>query len=95
MNFRETTLDNGLRVTAEINDAAHTAAGGFYVKAGTRDEDKALMGVSHFLEHMMFKGTERRTADDVNRAFDGIGAVHNASTSQEVTNYWAHMLPEY
>ena len=95
IEFKQITLDNGLRITAEVNDAAHTAAGGFYVKAGTRDEAEPLMGVSHFLEHMMFKGTERRTADDVNRDFDRIGAVHNASTSQEVTNYWAHVLPEY
>ena len=66
-SFHEHRLDNGLRIAAECNDAAHTAAVGFFVRGGSRDEVPALMGVSHFLEHMMFKGTARRTAEDVNR----------------------------
>jgi len=82
-------------VIAESNDAAHTGAVGFFVKAGTRDEDASVMGVSHFLEHMMFKGTARRTADDVNREFDEIGANYNAYTSHESTVYYAQVLPEY
>jgi len=53
------------------------------------------MGVSHFLEHMMFKGTARRSADDVNREFDEIGADYNAFTSHEQTVYYAHVLPEF
>jgi len=53
------------------------------------------MGVSHFLEHMMFKGTARRSADDVNREFDEIGADYNAFTSHEQTVYYAHILPEF
>ena len=53
------------------------------------------MGVSHFLEHMMFKGTQRRSADDVNREFDEIGADYNAFTSHEQTVYYAHVLPEF
>ncbi len=92
--FKHTTLENGLTIIAEVNPDAHTAAAGFFVKAGSRDEDKPLMGVSHFLEHMMFKGTRRRSAADVNRDFDNIGANYNASTSQESTIYFAHVLPE-
>ncbi|MEM0913230.1 MAG: pitrilysin family protein [Planctomycetota bacterium] len=88
------TYDNGLRLIAEHDPNAHTAAIGFFVNAGARDEDPAVMGVSHFLEHMMFKGTARRTADDVNREFDEIGANYNAFTSHEQTVYWAHVLPE-
>src|SRR5690606_29036790 len=57
--------------------------------------DKAVMGVSHFLEHMMFKGTARRTADDVNREFDELGANYNAYTSHESTVYYAQVLPEF
>ena len=53
------------------------------------------MGVSHFLEHMMFKGTARRTAEDVNREFDELGANYNAYTSHEQTVYYAHVLPEF
>ena len=92
--FRKATLPNGLTVIAECSPAAHTAAVGFFVKAGARDEPTPLMGVSHFLEHMVFKGTERRSADDVNRNFDAIGADHNAFTTGELTAFHAHVLPE-
>ncbi|MCC7191331.1 MAG: insulinase family protein [Phycisphaeraceae bacterium] len=95
LNFHHRKLSNGLTVIAETNSAAHTSAVGFFVKAGTRDEEKPLMGVSHFLEHMMFKGSARRTADDVNREFDEIGANYNAYTSQETTVYYAQVLPEF
>lgn len=93
--FHHHTLPNGLTVVAEANPSAHTAAVGFFVKTGARDEDAPVMGVSHFLEHMMFKGTQRRTADDVNREFDEIGANYNAFTSHEQTVYYAHVLPEF
>ena len=95
VQFQQTTLDNGLTIIAEVKDSAHTAACGFFVKTGTRDEPLELLGVSHFLEHMMFKGTARRTADQVNIDFDRIGANYNAATSQEATYFWAHVLPEY
>ena len=59
------------------------------------DETPEVNGVSHFLEHMAFKGTEKFTADDVNRIFDEVGAEYNASTSEEVTIFYANILPEY
>jgi predicted Zn-dependent peptidase len=93
--FHQQTLANGLTIVAETDAEAHTAAVGFFVRAGARDEDRPLMGVSHFLEHMMFKGTARRTADDVNREFDELGANYNAYTSHETTVYYAHVLPEF
>ncbi len=94
--FIKKTLSNGLTVLAEPDLSAHTSAVGFFVKAGTRDEDKKLMGVSHFLEHMMFKTTVRgRSGDDINREFDDMGANYNAYTSQETTVYYAHVLPEF
>ncbi len=93
--FRHHTLSNGLTIVAEPNPSAHTAAVGFFVKTGARDEESPVMGVSHFLEHMMFKGTQRRSADDVNREFDEIGANYNAFTSHEQTVYYAHVLPEF
>lgn len=95
IDFQHHQLLNGLTVIAEANDAAHTAAVGFFVKTGARYEDPAMMGVSHFLEHMMFKGTARRSADDVNREFDEIGANYNAFTSHEQTVYYAQTLPEF
>jgi len=93
--FHRHQFANGLTLVVEQNPHAHTAAIGFFARVGGRDEDPAIMGVSHFLEHMMFKGTARRTADDVNREFDEIGADYNAYTSQEMTVYYAQVLPEY
>lgn len=92
--FEKATLPNGLTLIAEIDPAAHTAAAGFFVRTGTRDEPRQLMGVSHFLEHMMFKGTKRRSAEDVNKAFDDMGAKANAYTSHELTAFYAGVLPE-
>src|SRR6478609_7565242 len=95
MQFHHTILDNGLHVIAELNDQARSVASGFFVKAGSRDESKDVAGVSHFLEHMIFKGTPRRDALAVNRDFDRVGAKHNAQTSEEDTFYHVTCLPEY
>ena len=95
MNFRSHTLENGLEVIAECNEGAHSQGVGFFVRTGARDETDELAGVSHFLEHMVFKGTPRRSADDVNREFDELGAHYNAFTSEESTVYYAAVLPEY
>jgi predicted Zn-dependent peptidase len=95
MQFQHATLDNGLEVIAELNDRAHSIAAGFFVKTGSRDESGELAGVSHFLEHMTFKGTARRDAVAVNRDFDKVGAKHNAQTSEEDTFYHVTCLPEY
>ena len=95
MQFRRATLDNGLEIVAEVNPAAHSLGMGFYVRTGARDESDEVAGVSHFLEHMVFKGTPRRSAEDVNREFDELGAHYNAYTSEESTVYYASVLPEY
>ncbi|MEX0728916.1 MAG: pitrilysin family protein [Planctomycetaceae bacterium] len=95
MIFNKTQLDNGLEIIAEINPSVHSVAVGFFVKTGSRDESLDVSGVSHFLEHMMFKGTEEFTAEDVNRIFDEVGANYNAATGEETTFYYAAVLPEY
>jgi predicted Zn-dependent peptidase len=95
MTFHHTKLGNGLQVIAELNDRAYSVAAGFLVKTGSRDESSELAGVSHFLEHMTFKGTPRRDALAVNRDFDRVGAKHNAQTSEEDTFYHVTCLPEY
>jgi predicted Zn-dependent peptidase len=95
VRFHHTVLDNGLQVIAELNDQARSVASGFFVKAGSRDESPELAGVSHFLEHMIFKGTPNRDALAVNRDFDRVGAKHNAQTSEEDTFYHVTCLPEY
>jgi predicted Zn-dependent peptidase len=95
MQFHHTVLANGLQVIAELNDQAWSVASGFLVKTGSRDESSEVAGVSHFLEHMIFKGTPRRDALAVNRDFDRVGARHNAQTSEEDTFYHVTCLPEY
>ncbi|MEZ6232673.1 MAG: pitrilysin family protein [Phycisphaerales bacterium] len=95
VTFHHRTLPNGLAVLAEVDPAAHSAAAGFFVKTGARDETPALMGVSHFLEHMMFKGTDDLSADQINQAFDAMGASNNAYTSGEMTCFYAKVLPEH
>jgi len=95
MPFHSHRLPNGLTVIGETSPAARSVAVGFFVRTGSRDEAPPESGVSHFLEHMMFKGTPRRTALDVNLDFDRIGASYNAYTSEENTVYYAAVLPEY
>src|SRR5436305_2062890 len=95
MPFHHHTLPNGLTVIGETSPSAKSVATGFFVRTGARDETPEVSGVSHFLEHMVFKGTPRRTAFDVNRDFDRIGANYNAFTSEENTVFYAAVLPEY
>lgn len=94
MQFREHTLDNGLEIIAECNDRAYSSSLAFFVRTGSRDESDENWGVSHFLEHMVFKGTPTRSAADVNRELDEMGSQSNAFTSEEQTVYYASVLPE-
>src|ERR1043166_7870193 len=95
MPFHQDKLANGLTVIGETSPAAKSAAVGFFVRTGSRDETPDVSGVSHFLEHMVFKGTPRRPADDVNKDFDRIGANYNAFPSEENPVFDAAVLPEY
>jgi len=85
MEFRKTTLDNGLTIIGEKTASSLSAAIGFFVRTGSRDETAEINGVSHFLEHMLFKGTDKMDALEVNAAFDRTGAQFNAFTSEENT----------
>jgi predicted Zn-dependent peptidase len=93
--FHQHTLPNGLQLIGETSPSARSVALGFFVRTGSRDETPEVSGVTHFLEHMVFKGTPRRSALDVNRDFDRIGADYNAFTSEENTVFYAAILPEY
>ena len=95
MEFRNEKLANGLALIGEVNKSAKSAAVGFFVKTGSRDETSAISGVSHYLEHMLFKGTEKLSALEVNEAFDRTGAQFNAFTSEESTVFYAAILPEF
>lgn len=95
LTFQHKKLANGLDVIAELNPDSHSFAAGLFVKTGARDEEMNANGVSHFLEHMMFKGSSKYTWEDVNRIFDEMGARYNAFTTQEMTAYYANVLPEF
>jgi predicted Zn-dependent peptidase len=95
MKFKHRQLDNGLTIIGEVNPNAQSTAVGFFVRTGARDETAEVNGVSHFLEHMLFKGTDTLSALEVNNAFDHMGAKFNAFTSEENTVYYAAVLPEY
>ncbi len=95
MQYHQHQLSNGLNIVAELTPSVHSVAAGFFVRTGSRDETSEVSGVTHFLEHMAFKGNEKFSADDVNRVFDEVGARYNASTGEDVTTYYAAVLPEY
>src|SRR5262249_6216923 len=93
--FHKHTLANGLQIIGETSPSARSVAIGFFVRTGSRDETPEVSGVTHFLEHMIFKGSERRSYLDVHRDFDRIGAHYHAYTSEENTVLYAALLPEY
>lgn len=95
MPFLHERLPNGLDVVAETSDLAVSTSVGFFVATGARDEGPGLEGVSHFLEHMAFKGPPGLSAEEINRRFDDLGAAVNAFTSEEDTVYHAAVLPRH
>jgi predicted Zn-dependent peptidase len=90
-----TELDGGLRVVTESVPAVRSVALGLWVRTGSRDETPAQAGVSHFLEHLLFKGTERYSAIEISEYFDGLGAMTNAATSKETTHLYSRFLDEH
>lgn len=89
------TLNNGVRIVAEKIPHVRSVALGIWVGTGSENESPANNGISHFIEHMMFKGTKNRTAREVAEAFDAIGGHVNAFTSKEITCYYAKVLDQH
>jgi len=89
---RRTVLPNGLRVLTEAIPAMRSASFGVWVGVGSRDEATQLAGASHFLEHLLFKGTKTRTALDISAAIEAVGGETNAFTTKEYTCYYARVL---
>ncbi|MEX0685976.1 MAG: pitrilysin family protein [Balneolales bacterium] len=88
----KTTLPNGLRIVTEEIDSVRSISVGIWVKTGSRDESEEQAGITHFLEHMLFKGTEKRTAYDIALSMESVGGYLNAFTSPEFTCYYARCL---
>ena len=95
MTYTISTLDNGMRVASERNDAEHSAAFAIAVDVGARHEELTEGGLSHMLEHMAFKGTSTLNAREIAERFDLMGGNVNAYTSHEHTVYYAKVLKEY
>jgi len=92
--FAKAVLDNGIRVVTQEMLDHRSASLGIWVENGSRHEDRHESGLSHFIEHLLFKGTERRTAAQIAEEMDAVGGVLNAFTSKEHTCYYAKVLDE-
>ena len=87
-----TTLDSGVRVVTEAMPSVRSIALGFWVRAGSRDEAGEQAGISHFLEHLLFKGTDRFSSQEIDELFDAMGAEVNAGTGKETTSVYSRFL---
>ena len=94
-NWVLTELDSGERVISERLDHVRSAAVGFWIGAGSRDEDAGEAGVTHFIEHLLFKGTDRFSAVEIAEIFDGLGGELNAATSREHTLVYARVPDQH
>lgn len=90
--YQKTVLRNGIRVVTEKIPFAHSVSTGIWVNAGSRDENPLERGITHFIEHMLFKGTKRRSALDIAKEFDSVGGFANAFTSKEHVCFHAKVL---
>ena len=91
-DIQKTVLDNGLTIVSEAIPSVRSVSVGVWVKTGTRYEDKENNGIAHFLEHMVFKGTEKRSAFKIAQSLEEVGGSINAYTSKELTVYYTHAL---
>jgi predicted Zn-dependent peptidase len=87
-----TTLDSGVRIVTETMPSVRSIALGFWIRAGSRDEGGEQAGISHFLEHLLFKGTERFSSLEIDELFDAMGAEVNAGTGKETTSVYSRFL---
>ncbi|MBI5406885.1 MAG: insulinase family protein [Nitrospirae bacterium] len=95
ISFKKVHLDNGIRVVAERIPSVKSVSLGIWVNVGSRDESEKEGGISHFIEHMFFKGTRRRSAHDIALEIDSIGGELNAFTTRETTTFYVKILDEH
>ncbi len=91
-NIKKSVLPNGLKIVSECVDSVKSISVGIWVKTGSRNESEKQAGITHFLEHMLFKGTKKRTAFDIAQSMESVGGYLNAFTSTEYTCYYARCL---
>jgi len=90
--IEKTTLENGIQVITEEIPHVHSVSVGVWVQVGSRDEPREENGISHFIEHMLFKGTKRRSARQIAKEIDAVGGILNAFTSKEFSSFYAKVL---
>ena len=90
--MEKTTLPSGLRIVTEEVSGVRSATVGIWVNVGSRDETKPVAGASHFLEHLLFKGTKTREAMEISSSIEAVGGEMNAFTTQEYTCYYARVI---
>jgi len=93
--FNKTVLENGVRVITEHHPSSRAVAAGIVIDQGTRDEPEDIIGAAHFVEHMVFKGTETRDAYEIARSLEAVGGEINAYTTREQTCFHATSLKEH
>jgi predicted Zn-dependent peptidase len=93
--YRKTVLDNGVRIVSEQLEHYRSVSLGVWVNAGSRDEQRQENGVAHFIEHMIFKGTAKRTSLDIAKELDAIGGLSNAFTGKENTCFHSRVLDKH
>ncbi|KKM12868.1 zinc protease [Clostridiales bacterium PH28_bin88] len=93
--YQKQVLDNGVRIITEEVPGVHSAAVGIWVRTGSRHEDESIHGISHFLEHMLFKGTPKRSARRIAEELESVGGSLNAFTTKEYTCYYAKVLADH
>ena len=92
MSVKRTVLSSGLRIVTEEVSSVRSAAIGIWVNVGSRDETPAVAGASHFLEHLLFKGTKTRTALEISSSIESLGGEMNAFTGKEYTCFYARVI---
>ena len=93
--YKVKTLENGLTIIGEEIPYVKSISLGVWINAGSRIEDEKISGVSHFIEHMLFKGTDKRTSKEIASEIDNLGGQINAFTSKECTCYYVKLLDEH
>jgi len=94
-HYQKTILENGIRVVTEEIPWVHSASLGVWFDAGSRDENKSNSGIAHFLEHMVFKGTQNFSIKEISQSMESVGGYLNAFTTKEQTCFLARMLDEH
>ena len=93
--YKKTILSSGVRVVTEEIPHVRSLSLGFWIETGSRNEVPAHNGISHFIEHMVFKGTKKRTVKEIAQSIESVGGYLNAFTSKEHTCYYARVLDEH